>query len=83
VEGVVRNEDNFSVQLQARDGSFHFFQKSAVQSLEYLGQSLMPTTYGERVTRGELDDLVSYLMSTGSPKVTRASQEHQKKEGTK
>lgn len=76
VEGVVRNEDNFSVQLQAKDGSFHFFQKGDVRSLEYLGQSLMPTTYGERLTRGELDDLVSYLMSTGSPKVTRAFQQY-------
>jgi len=66
MEGVIRNEDNFSVQLQTADGSFHFFQKYDVQSLEYLGRSLMPTNYGERLSRGELDDLTSYLMSAGS-----------------
>ena len=25
-EGVIRNEDNFSLQLQTKDGSFHFFR---------------------------------------------------------
>jgi putative heme-binding domain-containing protein len=63
LEGVIRNEDNFSVQLQTRDGSFHFFQKSELQKLEHLDASLMPTNYGSRLSSGELDDLVSYLVS--------------------
>ena len=63
LEGIIRNEDNFSVQFQARDGSFHFFQKSELQNLEHLDTSIMPTDYRERFTPGELDDLVSYLMS--------------------
>ncbi len=76
VEGVVRNEDNFSVQLQTKDGSFHFLQKSDLQSLEYLGQSLMPTNYSERLSPSELNDLASYLMSAGSPpKPARASKQ--------
>src|SRR5262249_50858605 len=35
ISGIVRNEDNFSVQLQSRDGTFYFFQKSELQSLKY------------------------------------------------
>ena len=66
IEGIVRNEDNFSVQLQTQDGSFHFLQKSDLQNLEYRNQSLMPTNYGERLSRAELDDLVSYLMDASS-----------------
>jgi putative heme-binding domain-containing protein len=66
IEGIVRNEDNFSVQLQAKDGSFHFFQKSELQKLEYRNESLMPTDYGKRLSREELNDLVSYLMTAGS-----------------
>jgi len=66
IEGIVRNEDNFSVQLQTQDGAFHFLQKSDLQNLEYRNQSLMPTNYGERLTRAELDDLVSYLMDASS-----------------
>lgn len=65
VEGVVRNEDNFSVQVQTKDGSFHLVQKADLEKLEYLPQPLMPTDYGERLSRPELKDLVSYLMSPG------------------
>jgi cytochrome c oxidase cbb3-type subunit III len=61
--GIARNEDNFSLQLQTLDGGFHFFTKADLQSLEHLPGSLMPADYGSRLTRQELDDLVSYLMS--------------------
>lgn len=73
-EGVIRNEDNFSVQLQTRDGNFHFFQKSDVQTVEPLGHSLMPTDYGQRLSPDELNDLVSFLMSAGpTPDKPRSS----------
>jgi cytochrome c oxidase cbb3-type subunit 3 len=63
LEGTIRNEDNFSVQLQTKDGSFHLFKRSDLQSFEYTGGSLMPTNYRERLTNEELNDLVAYLMS--------------------
>lgn len=65
LEGILRNEDNFSVQLQTKDGSFHFFEKSELRTVEPLGQSLMPTNYRERLSADELNDLVSYLMNGG------------------
>lgn len=68
LEGVIRNEDNFSVQIQTSDGSFHFLQKSDLQNLELLNRPLMPTNYGERLNHGELNDVVSYLMSAASPR---------------
>lgn len=68
IEGALRNEDNFSLQLLTADGTFHFFQKSDVQRVEHLDQPLMPTNYSERMSPSEIDDLVSYLMTTGSPK---------------
>jgi putative heme-binding domain-containing protein len=77
MEGLVRNEDNFSVQLQTPDGDFHFFEKSEALKVEYLTHSLMPTDYGDRLTRDELNDLVSYLMSTASPSKSAAlSKQH-------
>ena len=65
LEGIIRNEDNFSVQLQTKDGSFHFFQKSDLRAVEPLGHSLMPTNYRQRLSPDELNDLVSYLMKGG------------------
>jgi cytochrome c oxidase cbb3-type subunit 3 len=61
--GLVRNEDNFSMQLQALDGTFHLFAKSKLRSIEYQTRSLMPADYGTRLSRQELDDLVSYVMT--------------------
>jgi cytochrome c oxidase cbb3-type subunit III len=61
--GIARNEDNFSLQLQTLDGAFHLLNKSELQSLEHQPTSLMPADYQSRLTRQQLDDLVSYLMS--------------------
>jgi len=33
--GRIRNEDNFSLQLQSLDGTFHFFRKSDIERMEY------------------------------------------------
>jgi putative heme-binding domain-containing protein len=77
VEGLIRNEDNFSVQFQTKDGDFHFFSKSDLRSLDRLDSSLMPTDYRERLSPAELNDLVSYLMSA-SPDASRTT--HRKKE---
>ncbi len=63
--GMARNEDNFSLQIQSLDGSFHLFSKSELRSIEYQTRPLMPADYGSRLSRKDLDDLVSYLMSIG------------------
>lgn len=62
-DGILRNEDNFSLQLQTRDGNFHFFQKTDVKSLEQDPRSPMPADYGKRLSPGEINDLISFLMS--------------------
>jgi cytochrome c oxidase cbb3-type subunit III len=64
--GRVRNEDNFSLQLQTLDGTFHFVAKADLEGLEYDSQSLMPSDYGSTLSSKELNDVVSYLMSVAS-----------------
>ena len=66
LDGMIRNEDNFSIQLLTKDGAFHFFQKSDLQKIERLDRSLMPSNYGERLSPTELNDLVSFIMKSGS-----------------
>ena len=63
--GIARNEDNFSLQLQTRDGAFHFFEKGGLGTIEHRQESLMPSDYGKRLTSQEIDDLISYLMTVG------------------
>jgi cytochrome c oxidase cbb3-type subunit 3 len=81
LEGVIRNEDNFSVQLQTKDGRFHFLQRSDLRTVEPLGQSLMPTNYSQRLSPDELNDLVSYLMN-GSPAPGQARTSHKPEDPT-
>jgi cytochrome c oxidase cbb3-type subunit 3 len=64
--GFIRNEDNFSVQLQTLDGAFHLFERSALQSVEYQQKSLMPADYAQRLSSRELNDLISFLMRAAS-----------------
>src|SRR5437588_856324 len=63
--GIIRNEDNFSLQLQSFDGSFHFLAKSALKHIDRDPSSLMPD-YRSKLTSGELDDVVSYLHIVGA-----------------
>ena len=79
LEGIIRNEDNFSLQLQTKDGSYHFFEKSELRTVEPAGQSLMPTNYRQRLSPDELNDLVSYLMNSapaaGKPRDSHKSED--------
>ena len=74
VVGRIRNEDNFSLQLQMLDGTFHFVTKSDLEALEYNSQPLMPADYSSTLNPNELNDVVSYLMkvagasAAGTPK---------------
>jgi cytochrome c oxidase cbb3-type subunit III len=61
-EGVVRNEDNFSLQLQSLDGTFYLVQKAEISAVKPSEQPLVHEDYGKTLTPGQLDDLVSYLM---------------------
>ena len=81
LEGVIRNEDNFSVQFQTKDGSFRSFQKSESRHLDRLETSLMPTNYGDRLSPSELDDLISYLV-TAAPDASKAVTPRKKEDDT-
>lgn len=76
LEGLIRNEDNFSIQLQTKDGSFHLLKKADVQSYKNQDGSLMPANYRERLSDSELDDLVSYLTKTPNPSKAATSQKN-------
>jgi cytochrome c oxidase cbb3-type subunit III len=82
--GVVRNEDNFSVQLQSLDGAFHFFMKREIESLTRETASLMPSDYGSSLSAQELDNLIGLLMSIArnekSPVVKKQFREDEENE---
>jgi cytochrome c oxidase cbb3-type subunit III len=64
--GVIRNEDNSSLQLQALNGSFLLLNKSSLNSIRRDNRSLMPADYGSKLTPGDITNLISYLMQTAA-----------------
>jgi cytochrome c oxidase cbb3-type subunit III len=78
--GMVRNEDNFSLQLQAVDGGFHLFVKSDLENITKQRESLMPSTYGSTLSHAELDDLASFLITVARDRTSDAAS---KKKSTK
>jgi cytochrome c oxidase cbb3-type subunit III len=68
ISGLVKNEDNFSVQLQSLDGTFHLLEKSSLSELTFDATPVMPSDYGSKLSKTELDQLVGYLSSVGDAK---------------
>jgi cytochrome c oxidase cbb3-type subunit III len=72
--GRIRNEDNFSLQLETLDGTFYFMDKADLKGLDSL-PTLMPSDYGSTLSSDELNDVISYLMrvagASGSTTLTK------------
>jgi cytochrome c oxidase cbb3-type subunit 3 len=60
--GMIRNEDNASLQLQDGDGRFYLLMKSSLVSVQRKFGEPMPVDYGQRLNTTELDDLVAYIL---------------------
>jgi cytochrome c oxidase cbb3-type subunit 3 len=61
VVGLVRNIDNFSIQLQDETGKFHSFDKDAIKNYALQQRPLMPADYGRTLTDAEIQNLVRYV----------------------
>ena len=72
--GLVRNKDNFSLQLLSLDGTFHLFLKSDLTEIHFRQESLMPADYGSRLSVADLDALAAYLASLSRTKQKRGDE---------
>jgi putative heme-binding domain-containing protein len=64
LSGFARNEDNFSLQLQTLDGTFHFLDKSAVITVDY-SPAATAMNAETNLSKSDLDALISYLVRVG------------------
>ena len=62
VVGRIRNEDNFSLQLETVDGKFFSVYKADLAGLEYASEALMPSDYSSKLSPSDLNNIISYLM---------------------
>jgi cytochrome c oxidase cbb3-type subunit 3 len=65
-QGVVLNEDNFTLQMMDTREQLHLFEKGKLRSFEKTRESLMPAYDGKMLPEKDLQDLVAYLLAVGS-----------------
>jgi putative heme-binding domain-containing protein len=75
VSGVLRNEDNFSLQVLGSDNALHLFKRDQLREVIYEEKSLMPSDYDKKLTADEMKDLLAFLSRQG--KVARAARDGQ------
>jgi cytochrome c oxidase cbb3-type subunit III len=61
INGVAKNNSNYSMQVLDTAGKLHLLQKAAVQSVVFRAKSWMPDDYAQQLTPAEIDNLVSFL----------------------
>jgi putative heme-binding domain-containing protein len=67
-QGVVLNEDNFTLQMLDTREQLHLFEKDKLRSLDKSRESLMPKYDEKMLPEKDLQDIVAYLLSVGSSK---------------
>jgi cytochrome c oxidase cbb3-type subunit III len=63
-EGLLRNKDNFFLQLQTIDGDFLFIRQSDLAIVEQKDLSALLAKDGMKLDSSNLDNLISYLSRT-------------------
>jgi putative heme-binding domain-containing protein len=67
-QGVVLNEDNFTLQMLDTREQLHLFEKDKVRSVDKSRESLMPKYDEKTLPEKDLQDIVAYLLSLGGSK---------------
>jgi putative heme-binding domain-containing protein len=60
-DGVLLNEDSYSVQIMGDDNQLHLFDRGALRKFTVEPKSRMPTDYDKRLTPDEFRDLLAFL----------------------
>jgi putative heme-binding domain-containing protein len=67
IEGVIKNENNFTLQVMDRSHKIHLLMKDQMEQIEYGKESLMPNDYGKKLSPAEMQDLLAYLSQRVRP----------------
>jgi cytochrome c oxidase cbb3-type subunit 3 len=65
-QGVVLNEDNFTLQMLDTREQLHLFEKDKLRSLNKTRESLMPKYDEKMLPEKDLQDIIAYLSSASS-----------------
>lgn len=66
VEGVMRNQDHWSVQMVDMSGVLHSFDRATLRSVAIRRGSVMPSDYDRQLSPEEFTNLMAFLTRQGS-----------------
>jgi putative heme-binding domain-containing protein len=66
IDGVMRNQDAWSVQFIGMDGKFHSLDSADLRSVTIKPGSIMPTDYDTRLSPDEFKDMLAFLTRQGT-----------------
>ena len=66
IDGVMRNQDAWSVQFVTLDGKQHSYDRADLASVTRKPGSIMPTDYDKRLSADEFRDLMAFLTRQGT-----------------
>jgi putative heme-binding domain-containing protein len=73
MDGVMRNQDAWSIQMMDMDGHLHSFDRTDLRSVTIRPGSIMPTDYDKRLSPDEFRDLMAFLTRLGKPVAAQAA----------
>lgn len=73
VEGMIKNEHNFSLQMLSRDGRLRLFTAEEIRHIEYGERSLMPTDWEQRLTPEQFKNLLAFLSRQAAARIKQQS----------
>jgi putative heme-binding domain-containing protein len=65
-QGVVLNEDSFTLQMMDTREQVHLFEKDKLKSIEKSRESLMPPFDEKMLPEKDLQDIIAFLLSVGA-----------------
>jgi cytochrome c oxidase cbb3-type subunit III len=66
-QGVVLNEDNFTLQMMDTREQLHLFEKGKLKSFEKSRESLMPAYDQKTLPEKDLQDILAFLLNVSAP----------------
>jgi putative heme-binding domain-containing protein len=69
-DGVLMNDDSYSVQIMGDDQQLHLFERSNLRRFVVEPKSKMPTDYDKRLAADEFRDLLAFLTRQGARQQT-------------
>lgn len=67
INGILRNEDSFTLQVFGSDNQLHLFDRDKLKEVYYIPKSQMPTDYDKRLTPTEFQDVLAFLSRQAVP----------------